>query len=397
MVRHLGSALTDITYVFDEPTVGLHPHDIERMNDLLEQLRDKGNTVLVVEHKPEVIAHADHIVDIGPGAGTNGGEIVYEGDLAGLRKSGTITGRYLDHRMELRPEVRQGTGVLEIRGASLHNLKDVSVDIPTGVLTVVTGVAGSGKSSLIHGSLAGRDGILVVDQSAIKGSRRSNPATYRAARPDPQGPSPRLTVSTRLLSATPEVPAHCNGVGQVFASWASWRPSRRREECEGSVPAEVLECAPRPQYRRGAADVGRRAAEVFTTGPAATILDGCSTWACYLARTAADDTSGGAATALAASMTEGASTYILDEPTSGLHLADTERLVTMLHGLVDAGHTVIVIEHNLAVIAQADHIIDIGPGAGHDGGELVFQGAPAEMVADSDTLTAQHLRAWISP
>ncbi|HHU10218.1 MAG TPA: excinuclease ABC subunit UvrA [Intrasporangiaceae bacterium] len=406
MVRHLGSALTDITYVFDEPTVGLHPHDIERMNDLLRQLRDKGNTVLVVEHKPEVIAHADHIIDIGPGAGSAGGEIVYAGDLGGLRSSGTITGEYLGQRMTLREEVRTPTGVLPIRGANLHNLKDIDVDIPTGVLTVVTGVAGSGKSSLIHGSLAKRDGVLVVDQSPIKGSRRSNPATYsglldpiRKAFAKANGVKPAL-FSANSEGACPT----CNGVGQVFTELGFMETvATTCEECEGRrFRAEVLEYT---LHGRNIDEVLRmsvgEAAEVFTTGPAATILRRLlDVGLPYLTLGQPLTTlSGGERQRLklAASMTEGASTYILDEPTSGLHLADTERLVTMLHGLVDAGHTVIVIEHNLAVIAQADHIIDIGPGAGHDGGELVFQGAPAEMVADSDTLTAQHLRAWISP
>lgn len=405
MVRHLGSALTDITYVFDEPTVGLHPHDIERMNDLLLQLRDKGNTVLVVEHKPEVIAHADHIVDIGPGAGSGGGEIVFEGDLTGLRKSGTITGDYLDHRMALRSPVREATGALEIRNASLHNLKDLSVDVPTGVLTVVTGVAGSGKSSLIHGSLAGRDGVLVVDQTAIKGSRRSNPATYSGLlEPIRKEFAKANGVKPALFSANSEGACPtCNGVGQVFTELGFMETvATTCEECEGKrFRPEVLE------YTLHGYNIDEvlsmsvaEAGEVFTTGAAAKILKRLlDVGLPYLTLGQPLTTlSGGERQRLklAASMTEGASTYILDEPTSGLHLADTERLVAMLHGLVDSGHTVIVIEHNLAVIAQADHIIDIGPGAGHDGGELVFQGSPADMVEGSETLTAQHLRAWVT-
>ena len=406
MVRHLGSALTDITYVFDEPTVGLHPHDIERMNDLLEQLRDKGNTVLVVEHKPEVIAHADHIVDIGPGAGVDGGEVVYEGDLAGLRTSGTITGDYLDHRMELRPEVRTANGVLQIRRADLHNLKDLSVDIPAGVLTVVTGVAGSGKSSLIHGSLAGRDGVLVVDQSAIKGSRRSNPATYSGLlEPIRKEFAKANGVKPALFSANSEGACpNCNGVGQTFTELGFMETvATTCEVCEGRrFRHDVLEFELHGHNIDEVLNMTvAEAAEVFLTGTAAKILSRLlDVGLPYLTLGQPLTTlSGGERQRLklAASMTEGASTYILDEPTSGLHLADTERLVQMLHGLVDAGHSVIVIEHNLAVIAQADHIIDIGPGAGHDGGQLVFEGSPATMVESATTLTAKHLKAWVDP
>ena len=405
MVRHLGSALTDITYVFDEPTVGLHPHDIARMNDLLLQLRDKGNTVLVVEHKPEVMAHADHLVDLGPGAGSAGGEIVYAGDLAGLKRSGTVTGTYLDHRMTLREDPRSPTGALEIRGANLHNLKDVDVDIPTGVLTVVTGVAGSGKSSLVHGSLARREGVLVVDQSAIKGSRRSNPATYSGLlEPIRKAFAKENGVKAALFSANSEGACPvCNGAGQIFTELGFMETvAPTCEECEGRrFRPEVLEYT---LHGRNIDEVLRmsvaEAAEMFASGPPATILRrlldvGLS----YLTLGQPLTTlSGGERQRLklAATMGGAATTYILDEPTSGLHLADTERLVEMLHGLVDAGQTVIVIEHNLAVIAQADHIIDIGPGAGHDGGEVVFEGTPAEMVAGADTLTAHHLREWVS-
>ena len=406
MVRHLGSALTDITYVFDEPTVGLHPHDVARMNVLLRQLRDKGNTVLVVEHEPEVITTADHIVDMGPGAGSAGGEIVYAGDLAGLKASGTVTGRWLDHRMELRETVREATGSLEIRGARLHNLKDVDVDLPTGVLTVVTGVAGSGKSSLVHGSLAGRDGVLVVDQSAIKGSRRSNPATYSGLLdPIRKAFAKENGVSASLFSANSEGACPvCNGVGQIFTELGFMETvATTCEECEGRrFRPDVLE------YRLHGRNIDEvlsmsvaEAAETFRTGPAATILGrlldvGLS----YLTLGQPLTTlSGGERQRLklAASMGGEASTYVLDEPTSGLHLADTEQLCRMLHGLVDSGHTVIVIEHNLAVVAQADHVVDIGPGAGHDGGMVVFEGTPAQMVAESDTLTAHHLREWVGP
>ncbi|NLX00869.1 MAG: excinuclease ABC subunit UvrA [Actinomycetales bacterium] len=405
MVRHLGSALTDITYVFDEPTVGLHPHDIERMNDLLLQLRDKGNTVLVVEHKPEVMGHADHIVDLGPGAGSAGGEIVYVGDLGGLKASGTITGQYLDHRMSLRENPRTPTGALEIRGASAHNLKNVDVDIPTGVLTVVTGVAGSGKSSLVHGSLAGREGILIVDQSAIKGSRRSNPATYSGLlEPIRKEFAKANGVKPALFSANSEGACPvCNGAGQIFTELGFMETvATTCEECEGRrFRAEVLE------YRldgRNIDDVLRmsvsEAAEMFRTGPAAKILQRLlDVGLPYLTLGQPLTTlSGGERQRLklAASMGGAASTYILDEPTSGLHLADTERLVEMLHRLVDQGNTVIVIEHNLAVMAQADYLIDLGPGAGHDGGEVVFTGTPADMVASADTLTAKHLKAWVA-
>jgi excinuclease UvrABC ATPase subunit len=405
MVRHLGSALTDITYVFDEPTVGLHPHDIARMNSLLLQLRDKGNTVLVVEHKPEVMAHADHLIDIGPGAGSAGGEIVYAGDLAGLKRSGTITGEYLDHRMALRENPRAPTGALQIRGASLHNLKDVDVDVPTGVLTVVTGVAGSGKSSLVHGSLAGRDGVLIVDQAPIKGSRRSNPATYSGLlEPIRKAFAKENGVKPALFSANSEGACPvCNGAGLIFTELGFMDTvATTCEECEGRrFRPEVLE------YRLHGKNIDEvlrmsvaEAAEMFRTGAPATILTRLlAVGLPYLTLGQPLTTlSGGERQRLklAASMGGPASTYILDEPTSGLHLADTERLVDMLHGLVDQGQTVIVIEHNLAVIAQADHLIDIGPGAGHDGGEVVYEGTPADMVSDARTLTATHLRDWVT-
>lgn len=406
MVRHLGSALTDVTYVFDEPTVGLHPHDIGRMNRLLLALRDKGNTVLVVEHKPEVMAIADHIVDLGPGAGRDGGHITYEGDLAGLRASGTVTGRVLDQRIGLRSTLRSPTGALEIRGASTHNLRDVDVDIPTGVLTVVTGVAGSGKSSLVHGSLGRREDVLVVDQSAIKGSRRSTPATYsglldpiRTAFAKANGVKPAL-FSANSDGACPA----CSGMGVIYLDNGPMAgvpvPC---EECGGRrFKREVLE------YRLHGLSIDEvlrlsvaQAAEVFTSGTAAKILRRLlDVGLDYLTLGQPLTTlSGGERQRLklAASMGPGAATYVLDEPTSGLHLADTEKLLAMLHGLVDAGHSVVVIEHNLAVVAQADWIIDIGPGAGQDGGLVVFEGTPADMVAHADTLTAQHLRAWVAP
>jgi excinuclease UvrABC ATPase subunit len=405
MIRHLGSALTDITYVFDEPTVGLHPHDVARMNGLLLQLRDKGNTVLVVEHKPEVMAIADHVVDLGPGAGHDGGTVTFEGPYAALRGSGTVTGRYLDQRIGLRPSARARTGVLEVRGASTHNLRDVDVDVPTGVLTVVTGVAGSGKSSLVHGSLAGRDGVLVVDQSAIRGSRRSNPATYTGLLDPIRTAFARANgVSASLFSANSEGACPtCNGQGVVYTDLGMMAGvATRCEACGGRrFRPDVLE------HRLHGLTIDEvlrlsmaEAADVFTTGTPRRILTRLlDVGLPYLTLGQPLTTlSGGERQRLklAASLGD-ASTYVLDEPTSGLHLADTENLVGMLHGLVDRGNTVVVIEHNLAVIAQADWIVDIGPGAGHDGGTVVFEGTPHDMVAGSDTLTAQHLRRWVSP
>ena len=404
MIRHLGSALTDVTYVFDEPTVGLHPHDIARMNGLLLQLRDKGNTVLVVEHKPEVMAIADHLVDLGPGAGHDGGTVTYEGSYAGLRGSGTVTGRYLDQRIGLRPATRERTGVLEVRGASTHNLRDVDVDVPTGVLTVVTGVAGSGKSSLVHGSLAGRDGVLVVDQSAIRGSRRSNPATYTGLLDPIRTAFARANgVSAGLFSANSEGACPtCNGQGVIYTDLGMMAGvATRCEACGGRrFRPDVLE---HRLHGRTIDEVLRlsmaEAAEVFTTGTPRRILTRLLDVGLPYVTLGQPLTtlSGGERQRLklAASLGD-ASTYVLDEPTSGLHLADTENLVGMLHGLVDQGNTVVVIEHNLAVIAQADWIIDIGPGAGHDGGTVVFEGTPHDMVGGSDTLTAQHLHRWVS-
>lgn len=404
MISHLGSALTDITYVFDEPTVGLHPHDISRMNDLLLQLRDKGNTVLVVEHKPEVMEIADHIVDLGPGAGRDGGRIGFEGDVDGLRASGTITGRYLDHRIGLREQLREPTGALEIRGASTHNLQDVDVDVPTGVLTVVTGVAGSGKSSLIHGSLAGREDVLVVDQSAIKGSRRSNPATYSGLlEPIRTAFAKANGVKPALFSANSEGACEgCGGHGVIYTDLAMMAGVVVTcEECGGRrFKPEVLE------YRLHGLAIDEvldlsiaGAAEVFTTGKPKKILTRLlDVGLGYLTVGQPLTTlSGGERQRLklAAQLGGEARTIVLDEPTSGLHLADTEQLLAMLHGLVEEGHSVIVIEHNLAVIAQADRLIDIGPGAGHDGGRVVFTGTPQEMIDGAQTLTAEHLRAWV--
>jgi excinuclease UvrABC ATPase subunit len=414
MIRHLGSSLTDVTYVFDEPTIGLHPHDIERMNSLLLQLRDKGNTVLVVEHKPETIGIGDHVIDLGPGAGAAGGEVVYEGTVEGLRSSGTLTGRHLDHRVSLKPAVRSSTGALEVRGASTHNLQDVDVDIPLGVLVVLTGVAGSGKSSLIQGSVAGRDGVVVVDQSAIRGSRRSNPATYtgllepiRKAFAKANGVKPAL-FSSNSEGACPT----CNGAGVIFTELGVMATVESPcEECEGRrFQASVLE------YTLG----GRNIAEVLAmsvteaeeffgageahTSAAHTILDRLADIGLgYLTLGQPLTTlSGGErqrvklATQMAEKGSAGStSVYILDEPTTGLHLADVEQLLGLLDRLVEAGRSVIVIEHHQAVMAHADWIIDLGPGAGHDGGRIVFEGSPAELVAARSTLTGEHLAAYV--
>lgn len=404
MVRHLGSSLTDITYVFDEPTTGLHPHDIQRMNGLLLRLRDKGNTVLVVEHKPEVIAIADHVVDLGPGAGSGGGQLCYSGDVPGLRTSGTLTGRHLGHRAALRPEVRTPTGQLAITGAGLHNLKDVSVDIPTGVLTVVTGVAGSGKSSLIHGSLPGRDGVVVADQSPIRGSRRSNPATYtgllgpiRTAFAKANG------VKAALFSANSEGACpNCNGLGLVYTDLAMMAGvATVCEQCEGRrFTPEVL------GYQLN----GRNISEVlgmsiteahafFPTGQAHAVLDRLTDVGLGYLRLGQplNTLSGGERQRLklAIHMAEKATTYVLDEPTTGLHLADVDRLLALLDRLVDSGKTVICIEHHQAVMAHADWLIDLGPGGGHDGGQVVFTGTPTQLVDGSDTLTARHLREYV--
>lgn len=409
MIRHLGSSLTDVTYVFDEPTIGLHPHDIERMNQLLLQLRDKGNTVLVVEHKPETIAIADHVVDLGPGAGTEGGRVCFEGSVEGLRGSDTITGRHLDDRARVKESVRTPSGTLEVRGASTHNLKDVDVDVPLGVLCVVTGVAGSGKSSLIHGSVAGRDGVVVVDQGAIKGSRRSNPATYtgllepiRKAFAKANGVKPAL-FSSNSEGACPT----CNGAGVIFTELGVMATVESTcEDCEGRrFQASVLE------YQLG----GRNIAEVlamsmteaegfFSEGEARTpaahkILDRLvDVGLGYLTLGQPLTTlSGGERqrVKLATQMAEKGDVYVLDEPTTGLHLADVQNLLGLLDRLVESGKSVIVIEHHQAVMAHADWIIDLGPGAGHDGGRIVFEGTPADLVAARSTLTGEHLAAYV--
>ncbi|GGK75660.1 ATP-binding cassette domain-containing protein [Ornithinimicrobium pekingense] len=409
MIRHLGSSLTDVTYVFDEPSIGLHPHDIQRMNDLLLRLRDKGNTVLVVEHKPEMIGVADHVVDLGPGAGTHGGEVVYEGSVQGLRGSGTLTGRHLDDRARLKDSVRAPAGTLEIRGAATNNLQDVDVDIPTGVLVAVTGVAGSGKSSLIHGSLARREGVVVVDQAAIKGSRRSNPATYtgllepiRKAFAKANGVKPAL-FSPNSEGACPV----CNGAGVIYTDLAMMAGvTTPCEECEGRrFQASVLD------YTLGGRNISEvlempalEAETFFGQGeariPAAhTILQRLvDVGLGYLTLGQPLTTlSGGERQRLklAAQMGEKAQTYILDEPTTGLHLADVETLLALLDRLVEAGRSVIVIEHHQAVMAHADWIVDLGPGAGHEGGRVVFEGTPADLVADRSTLTGRHLAEYV--
>jgi excinuclease UvrABC ATPase subunit len=409
MIRHLGSALTDVTYVFDEPTIGLHPHDIQRMNGLLLQLRDKGNTVLVVEHKPEVVEIADHVVDLGPGAGTGGGQVVFEGTVDGLRAGGTLTGRHFDDRASLKDTVRTGSGALEVRGASTHNLQKVDVDIPLGVLCVLTGVAGSGKSSLIQGSVAGRDGVVVIDQGAIRGSRRSNPATYtglldpiRKAFAKANGVKPAL-FSANSEGACPT----CNGVGVIFTELGVMATVESVcEECEGKrFGASVLE------YHLGGRDISEvlampvtEALEFFDGGEAATpaahkILDRLADVGLgYLTLGQPLTTlSGGERQRLklAAQMGDKGDVYVLDEPTSGLHLADVEQLLGLLDRLVDSGKSVIVIEHHQAVMAHADWIIDLGPGAGHDGGRIVFEGTPADLVAARSTLTSEHLAEYV--
>ena len=410
MIRHLGSSLTDVTYVFDEPTIGLHPHDIERMNDLLLQLRDKGNTVLVVEHKPETIAIGDHVVDLGPGAGRLGGTVCFEGTVAGLRGSDTITGRHLDDRATLKASVRSPTGTLGIRGASTHNLKNVDVDIPLGVLCVLTGVAGSGKSSLINGSVAGRDGVVVIDQSAIRGSRRSNPATYTGLLdPIRKAFAKANDVKPALFSANSEGACPtCNGAGVIYTDLGVMATVESTcEECEGKrFQASVLE------YTFG----GRNIAEVlamsvteaeafFDDGDARTpaahkILDRLADVGLgYLSLGQPLTTlSGGERQRLklATQMAEKGDVYVLDEPTTGLHLADVEQLLGLLDRLVDSGRSVIVIEHHQAVMAHADWIIDLGPGAGHDGGRIVFEGSPADLVTTRSTLTGEHLAAYVS-
>ncbi len=410
MIRHLGSSLTDTTYVFDEPTIGLHPHDIERMNNLLQQLRDKGNTVLVVEHKPETIAIADHVVDLGPGAGTGGGTICFEGTVDGLRESDTTTGRHLGDRAKIKESVRTASGPLEVRGASTNNLRDVDVDIPLGVLCVLTGVAGSGKSSLIQGSVAGRDGVVVIDQGAIRGSRRSNPATYsglldpiRKAFAKANGVKPAL-FSANSEGACPT----CNGAGVIYTELGVMATVESTcDDCEGKrFQASVLE------YRLGGKNIAEvlampvtEANEFFSTGEAATpaahkILDRLADVGLgYLSLGQPLTTlSGGERQRLklAAQMAEKGEVYILDEPTAGLHLADVQNLLGLLDRLVDSGRSVIVIEHHQAVMAHADWIIDLGPGAGRDGGRIIFEGTPATLVAAPSTLTGKHLAAYVA-
>jgi excinuclease UvrABC ATPase subunit len=410
LIRQLGSSLTDVTYVFDEPTVGLHPHDIRRMNELLLQLRDKGNTVLVVEHKPEAIEIADHVVDLGPGAGGAGGEVVFEGTVDGLRASGTLTGRHLDDRACLKPVPRIATGALEVRGASRHNLRDVDVDIPLGVLVVVTGVAGSGKSSLIRGSVSGREGVVSVDQAPIRGSRRSNPATYTGLlEPIRKAFAKANHVKPALFSANSEGACpNCNGAGVIYTDLAMMAGvATVCEECEGKrFQASVLE------YRLGGRDISEvlalsvsEAERFFAEGEARTpaahaVLERLADVGLgYLSLGQPLTTlSGGERQRLklATRMAEKGGVYVLDEPTSGLHLADVEQLLALLDRLVDAGTSVIVIEHHQAVMAHADWIIDLGPGAGHDGGRIVFEGTPADLVAARSTLTGEHLAAYVA-
>ncbi|WP_063051000.1 ATP-binding cassette domain-containing protein [Nocardia arthritidis] len=409
MIRHLGSSLTDVTYVFDEPTIGLHPHDIQRMNDLLLRLRDKGNTVLVVEHKPEAIAIADHVVDLGPGAGAAGGAVCFEGSIEGLRASGTVTGRHFDDRATLKETVRKPTGTLEIRGAKANNLRDVDVDIPLGVLVAVTGVAGSGKSSLLHGSIPAGEDVVSVDQAPIRGSRRSNPATYtglldpiRKAFAKANGVKPAL-FSANSEGACPT----CNGAGVVYTDLAMMAGvAIPCEECEGKrYQASVLE------YRLGGRDISEvlamsvlEAQEFFGDGaahtPAAHAILGrlADVGLGYLSLGQPLTTlSGGERQRLklATHMADKGGVYILDEPTTGLHLADVEQLLGLLDRLVDSGKSVIVIEHHQAVMAHADWIVDLGPGAGHDGGRVVFEGTPADLVAARSTLTGEHLAAYV--
>ena len=411
MIRHLGSSLTDVTYVFDEPTIGLHPHDIERMNALLLQLRDKGNTVLVVEHKPETIAIADHAVDLGPGAGTEGGSICFEGSVEGLRGSDTTTGHHLDDRAALKEAVRSPAGTLEIRGASTHNLQDVDVDLPLGVLCVITGVAGSGKSSLVHGSVDGRDGVVVIDQGAIRGSRRSNPATYsglldpiRKAFAKANGVKPALFSSNSEGACST-----CNGAGVIYTELGVMATVESTcEECEGKrFQASVLE------YTFGGKNISEvlgmsvaQAEEFFGEGDARTpaahkVLDRLADVGLGYLHLGQPLTtlSGGERQRLklAAQMADKGDVYVLDEPTTGLHLADVENLLALLDRLVDSGKSVVVIEHHQAVMAHADWIVDLGPGAGHDGGRIVFEGTPADLVAARATLTGEHLAAYVGP
>ncbi|MGW8730002.1 ATP-binding cassette domain-containing protein [Streptomyces sp. NPDC055808] len=410
MIRHLGSSLTDVTYVFDEPTIGLHPHDIQRMNDLLLRLRDKGNTVLVVEHKPETIAIADHVVDLGPGAGAGGGTVCFEGTVDELRAGDTITGRHFDDRAGVKDEVREPTGVLKVRGAKSHNLRDVDVDIPLGVLTVITGVAGSGKSSLVHGSIPAGEGVVSVDQGAIRGSRRSNPATYTGLlEPIRKAFAKANDVKPALFSANSEGACPtCNGAGVVYTDLAMMAGvATTCEECDGKrFEASVLD------YHFGGRDISEvlamsvtEATEFFGSGEAATpaahrILTRLSDVGLgYLSLGQPLTTlSGGERQRLklATHMGEKGGVYVLDEPTAGLHLADVEQLLGLLDRLVDSGKSVIVVEHHQAVMAHADWIIDLGPGAGHDGGRIVFEGTPADLIASRPTLTGEHLAKYVT-
>jgi len=409
MIRHLGSSLTDTTYVFDEPSIGLHPHDIERMNTLLLRLRDKGNTVLVVEHKPETIAIGDHVIDLGPRAGSDGGQVMYEGTFDGLRASDTITGHHLEDRVSLKSEVRTGSGVLEVRGASTHNLRDVDVDIPLGVLVVITGVAGSGKSSLIHGSVADKDGVVTVDQAEIRGSRRSNPATYTGLlEPIRKAFAKANNVKPALFSANSEGACPtCKGAGVIYSDLAMMAGvATPCEECDGKrFQAAVLD------YLLGGRDISQvlemsvaEAEAFFAEGdaklPAAhKILERLADVGLGYIKLGQPlpTLSGGERQRLklATQMAGKGGVYVLDEPTTGLHLADVENLLGLLDRLVDSGKSVIVIEHHQAVMAHADWIIDLGPGAGHDGGQIVFEGSPADLVADRSTLTGEHLAAYV--
>ncbi|MGN9788021.1 ATP-binding cassette domain-containing protein [Nonomuraea sp. ZG12] len=411
MIRHLGSSLTDTTYVFDEPSIGLHPHDIQRMNDLLRRLRDKGNTVLVVEHKPEMIAIADHVVDLGPGAGTAGGTVCFEGTVEGLRASDTLTGRHLDDRATLKETLRTPKGALEIRGATANNLRNIDVDIPLGVLCVITGVAGSGKSSLVHGSIPAGADVVSIDQGAIRGSRRSNPATYTGLLdPIRKAFAKANGVKPALFSANSEgaCPA-CNGAGVIYTDLAMMAGvATTCEECEGKrFLASVLD------HHLGGRDISEvlampvtEAKEFFGTGEARTpaahaILDRLADVGLgYLSLGQPLTTlSGGERQRLklATRMADKGGVYVLDEPTTGLHLADVEQLLGLLDRLVDAGKSVIVIEHHQAVMAHADWIIDLGPGAGHDGGRIVFEGTPADLIAARSTITGEHLAAYVAP
>jgi excinuclease UvrABC ATPase subunit len=409
MIRHLGSPLSDVTYVFDEPTAGLHPHDVQRMNGLLLALRDKGNTVLVVEHEPETIAMADHVVDLGPGAGSAGGTVCYEGSVEGLRASGTLTGRHLDDRAVLKTELREPTGRLEIRGAMTHNLRDVDVDIPLGVLVVITGVAGSGKSSLVHGSIPVGAGVVSIDQTPIRGSRRSNPATYTGLLDHVRKAFAKANgVKPALFSANSEgaCPA-CNGIGVVYTDLAMMAGvATTCDECEGRrFDASVLE------YRLAGRDISEvlampvseaeqffGAGEAHTPAAHAVLVRLADVGLGYLTLGQPLTTlSGGERQRLklATQMADKGDVYVLDEPTTGLHLADVEQLLGLLDRLVDAGRSVIVVEHHLGVMAHADWIIDLGPGAGHDGGRIVFEGTPAALVTDGSTLTGSHLAGYV--